>query len=853
MANRIPLIVDTGDQNKIKELPIGDNLNLTGSGIVGVSSFATTTLTASTSVITSLTTNNLTVNLSANLGNVNNISITGGSDGQVLTTDGEGTVSWSTLGNYNQSLNTTDNVQFNTVKARDLEAPINVAARIKTSSTGSGSKIWEFGSTGILTLPVGGDIRDNSGNSIIGYNSIGSDILPDTNNARDIGSTIKKWAEGHFTTVYGTLSGNVIGNVTGTLTGYHEGDMTGSVFGNDSVMLIDGSNSKIVGPIETNISNMNITGGAEGEVLTIDDSGNNVWGHAQDLIKLPAGFDDPQGSISFGTGGGLGIGWQIATQPSPSEMLPTATWTFEKSGNLRLPALGDIVDTTAPTVSLLRGDIGLVDVVPPAYADLPFTASNTWDLTTVVIDQETYLALQAQYPAWTAGSAIPNDLLNGDGDVMTSPTFTVSVDGGGIINIKVATPGVKQTATATDNLIGFLTGDGLGDAVTLPWSGILGRISNLPNNFQSSGLTIKEGQLIVSGITGPTIPVAKFYGDVMISGDVMDIYGESILGGGGGPGATDLDGLTDVVISGASTGQILKYNGTNWVNAITPVSTFKSIAVSGQPGGTNVVADELEDTLTLIEGTGIQITPNATADSITITNTAPNVTQNVFTTITVAGQNNVVADTSTDTLTLVAGTNVTITTDNTADSITINSAQPNTFSNVAVTGQSTVVADNTGDTLTFTAGSGISIATDTGTDTITISATAVSGLESRSTAAGTTSSLSNGASADLNITGFKGYALYKIQTSVAAWIRLYTDAASRTADASRLETVDPTAGSGVIAEVITTGNQTILMSPAVMGFNNETSPTTTIPVRVTNKSGSTTAVTVTLTLLKLEV
>ena len=33
MANRIPLIVDTLNDNKIKELPIGDNLDLGGAGI----------------------------------------------------------------------------------------------------------------------------------------------------------------------------------------------------------------------------------------------------------------------------------------------------------------------------------------------------------------------------------------------------------------------------------------------------------------------------------------------------------------------------------------------------------------------------------------------------------------------------------------------------------------------------------------------------------------------------------------------------------------------------------------------------------------------------------------------------
>ena len=35
MANRIPLVVDT-TENKIKELPVGDNLDLGGSGLTNV-------------------------------------------------------------------------------------------------------------------------------------------------------------------------------------------------------------------------------------------------------------------------------------------------------------------------------------------------------------------------------------------------------------------------------------------------------------------------------------------------------------------------------------------------------------------------------------------------------------------------------------------------------------------------------------------------------------------------------------------------------------------------------------------------------------------------------------------------
>jgi hypothetical protein len=63
----------------------------------------------------------------------------------------------------------------------------------------------------------------------------------------------------HIGTLTGTVTGSVIGNVTGdvtgtvfgTLEGYHLGDQTGSVFGDDSTKLIDAVESKIVGPVDT--------------------------------------------------------------------------------------------------------------------------------------------------------------------------------------------------------------------------------------------------------------------------------------------------------------------------------------------------------------------------------------------------------------------------------------------------------------------------------------------------------------------------------------------------------------------------------------------------------------------------
>ena len=94
--------------------------------------------------------------------------------------------------------------------------------------------------------------------------------------------------------------------------------------------------------------------------------------------------------------------------------------------------------------------------------------------------------------------------------------------------------------------------------------------------------------------------------------------------------------------------------------------------------------------------------------------------------------------------------------------------------------------------------------------------------------------------------------MYKIQTSHAAWVRIYTSNAARTNDASRGQGTDPSYDAGVVTEIITTGASTVVMVPAVHGFNDESLVTTNIPVAVTNLSGSSVAITVTLTLLQAE-
>jgi hypothetical protein len=158
-------------------------------------------------------------------------------------------------------------------------------------------------------------------------------------------------------------------------------------------------------------------------------------------------------------------------------------------------------------------------------------------------------------------------------------------------------------------------------------------------------------------------------------------------------------------------------------------------------------------------------------------------------------------------------------------------------------------------TLPSTDGSVGQVLTTNGGGTLSWStASGGSGLVSRSPLTPvTTGALASGASENVIITGFKGYVLYKIETDAAAWVRLYSSTDARNSDASRLEGTDPLPGSGVIAEIISTGAETILITPGALGFSTESIPNTQIPCTITNKSGVTTTITVTLTVLQIEV
>jgi len=97
---------------------------------------------------------------------------------------------------------------------------------------------------------------------------------------------------------------------------------------------------------------------------------------------------------------------------------------------------------------------------------------------------------------------------------------------------------------------------------------------------------------------------------------------------------------------------------------------YPNVFATISANGTSVVADSSTDTLTLTPSTGITIVGNATSDTITITNSDLGSAQEIFKTVSANGTS-IVADSNTDTLTITPSTGITIVGNATSDTITI--------------------------------------------------------------------------------------------------------------------------------------------------------------------------------------
>ena len=248
-----------------------------------------------------------------------------------------------------------------------------------------------------------------------------------------------------------------------------------------------------------------------------------------------------------------------------------------------------------------------------------------------------------------------------------------------------------------------------------------------------NGFAVADGVIQVQSGDGSTIPQSNLYidGKSIISDKTFAIgtTGQKELHFGTNgtqwvkiteSGYLDFQKMT-INGSQGTAGQYIRNagNGTIEWASIDSNNAFGTVTV----GATNLDAGSVGDTFTIAGGDNITLTPDSSTNTLTIAATQPN----IFSTIAVSGQDNITIDQASDTLNFAGGTGISITTDASTDTITITNTgtggtTEDVFKNIAVSGQSTVSADSSTDTLTFVAGSGVAITTDDSTDSITFTA-----------------------------------------------------------------------------------------------------------------------------------
>ena len=142
------------------------------------------------------------------------------------------TLKVNTLDSYTGSSLTFDSTA-DVVVASTTSASSNTTGALKVSGGISTQENLYVGGNAVIT----GTMTANGGTITLGNadtdnvsfgGEVNSDVLPNATNTYDLGSSSKKWAEVHATTLNGALTGNVTGNVTGNLTGNVTGNTSGS-------------------------------------------------------------------------------------------------------------------------------------------------------------------------------------------------------------------------------------------------------------------------------------------------------------------------------------------------------------------------------------------------------------------------------------------------------------------------------------------------------------------------------------------------------------------------------------------------------------------------------------------------
>jgi hypothetical protein len=513
----------------------------------------TDTLTTGTININQLNANN------ANLGSVNNLTILGGNNNDVLKTNGSGVITWASAfppdgSNSGKFLMTNgiSQVWSNVSYANLVDIPANIATT-------------DYVGNAIANLV------DSSPAAMNTLNELATALGNNANYATDITNILANKANI-------TYVDNVTANITwANLSG--KPTIPAAQINSDWTEINSLSKAFIQNkPTLGNISSINISGSST-QVLY----GNGVFGY------LPAGTGNGivLTDISVGTpnsasgSGGLSYANSTGVFTYTPPVIPTSFSNLVNGSHIL--SLGSTGKLTLPTAGIVRNG---TDTTQVGSTTTIATDSNsgTGNQTPGVVDVPFSAPIISTYPP---GSTITFQ----NGDIRTITGIVQQSGGGGYLDINYS--GAPTTSNPEFPII--LKTSNYAAATTAPeWTFSASGNLTLPTN--SSRINYANGTSILSGITGggialtdisvgapnsasgggglsyanttgvftytpPVIPAAQIQSDWNQTDNTLKdfIKNKPTL-------VTNLDSLSDVTITSASSGQVLKYNGTAWIN-----------------------------------------------------------------------------------------------------------------------------------------------------------------------------------------------------------------------------------------------------------------------------------------------
>ena len=278
------------------------------------------------------------------------------------------------------------------------------------------------------------------------------------------------------TTITATIGfvGNVLGNAAGAHTGTFDGDMTGTMSGDDSTILVDGVNNKVVGNIDTASLRT-----SESKIALGDAAGTDVGGLAQGAGSIAIGSNAGNSSQNIES---VAIGVNAGKTSQGEQSVAIGAYTAITSQGNSAVAIGDRAGATSQGESAIA--IGkLAGYANQAANSIVLNATglelnNTQASSTVIQPVRNVTSANIAMYNPTSGelthTATPGTLAaNIDQATLAIGATTATVIGIGnagsttTINGTLASPAVISGSITADDSMSITTATGDGNAISI--------------------------------------------------------------------------------------------------------------------------------------------------------------------------------------------------------------------------------------------------------------------------------------------------------------------------------------------------------------------------------------------------